>query len=45
MTENQKTQIAKLRAAGLGYGKIAQQLGMSLNTVKSYCRRKGVNER
>ena len=43
MTEIQRTQIAILRAAGLGYGKIAQQLGMSLNTVKSYCRRKGVN--
>ena len=43
MTENQRNQIAKLRAAGFGYGKIAQQLGMSLNTVKSYCRRNSVN--
>ena len=39
MTENQKAQIMKLRAAGYGYGKIAQELDISLNTVKSFCRR------
>ena len=39
MTDNQKTQIMKLRAVGKGYGSIAQSLGISLNTVKSYCRR------
>ncbi len=39
MTDNQKTQIMKLRAAGYGYGKIAQELDISLNTVKSFCRR------
>ena len=44
MTDKQKTQIIKLRAAGYGYGKIAQQLGISVNTVKSFCRRKCVNE-
>lgn len=43
MTDYQKTQIMKLRAEGLGYGKIAQRLGISLNTVKSYCRRNNVN--
>lgn len=43
MTDYQKTQIMKLRAEGLGYGRIAQQLGISLNTVKSYCRRNNVN--
>lgn len=42
MTDNQKTQIIKLRAAGNGYGKIAQALGISSNTVKSFCRRNGV---
>ncbi len=44
MTDKQKTQIVKLRAAGYGYGKIAQELGISVNTVKSFCRRKCVNE-
>jgi endogenous inhibitor of DNA gyrase (YacG/DUF329 family) len=44
MTENQKVKIIKLRAAGYGYGKIAQQLGISVNTVKSFCRRRSINE-
>ena len=44
MTEYQKLRIIKLRAAGHGYGKIAQQLGMSVNTVKSFCRRKSINK-
>ena len=39
MTNSQKIQIAKLRTAGEGYGKIAQTLGISLNTIKSFCRR------
>ena len=43
MTDNQKSQIIKLRAAGNGYGKIAQMLGISLNTVKSFCRRNDIN--
>ena len=44
MTENQKVKIIKLRAAGQGYGTIAQELGISVNTVKSFCRRKSINE-
>ena len=36
MTDNQKAQIIKLRAAGNGYGSIARTLGISLNTVKSF---------
>lgn len=39
MTEIQKTQIKQMRANGIGYLKIAKTLGMSENTVKSYCRR------
>lgn len=39
MTDNQKNQIRKLRASGNGYGKIAETLGISVNTVKSFCRR------
>lgn len=44
MTDNQKTQIAKLRAAGQGYGSIARTLGLSQNTVKSFCRRNNIHE-
>ena len=44
MTDNQKTEIAKLRAAGKGYGNIARTLGISLNTVKSFCRRNNSHE-
>ena len=40
MTEEQKTQIANLRGEGYGYVRIAQALGISENTVKSFCRRK-----
>lgn len=43
MTDQQKSQIIKLRRAGNGYGMIAKTLGISLNTVKSYCRRNDVN--
>jgi len=39
MTKEQKLQIAKLRAEGYGYIRIAQALGVSENTVKSFCRR------
>lgn len=42
MTDHQKAQIIKLRAAGDGYGKIAKSLGISLNTVKSFCRRNDI---
>lgn len=39
MTDDDKRQITVLRRDGLGYGKIAQQTGVSMNTVKSFCRR------
>ena len=39
MTENQKAQICALRKQGAGYVKIAQQTGISQNTIKSFCRR------
>ncbi len=44
MTEKQKAEIIKLRKAGSGYGKIAQTIGVPLNTVKSFCRRNTVLE-
>lgn len=39
MTDDEKRQIIVLRRDGIGYGKIAQQTGVSVNTVKSFCRR------
>lgn len=42
MTDAQKIQIGNLRAAGLGYKKIAEKMELSENTVKTYCRRHGL---
>lgn len=42
MTDAQKIQIGKYRASGLGYKKIAERMGLSENTVKTYCRRHGL---
>lgn len=39
MNITQKAQIRILREKGTGYSKIAQSLGLSENTVKSYCKR------
>ena len=39
MNEKQKKQISRMRHEGFGYSKIAQALGISENTVKSYCKR------
>lgn len=39
MTTQEKLKIAELRAAGLGYKKIATETGISENTVKSYLKR------
>ena len=39
MTDKQKQQVIILRCNGVGYGTIASQLGVSINTVKSFCRR------
>ena len=43
MTDGQKDRIRQMRADGCGYIKIAQELGISENIVKSFCRRKGLN--
>ncbi len=39
MTDEQIKRITELREQGVGYGKIAQILDISLNTVKSFCQR------
>lgn len=43
MTDEQRAKIKELRAEGLGYIKVAQAVGVSVNTVKTYCRRHGLN--
>ena len=40
MTQGQKEQIDTLREQGNGYKRIAGILGVSVNTIASYCRRK-----
>lgn len=39
MTDEQIKRITELREQGIGYGKIAQILDVSQNTVKSFCQR------
>lgn len=39
MTDGQKSQINELRTQGIGYMKIAGIVGVSVNTIKSYCRK------
>ena len=39
MTVEQKAQIKSLRYQGVGYGTISKMLGISSNTVSSFCRR------
>ena len=39
MNNLQKEQIVILRANGESYSKIADVLGISINTIKSFCRR------
>lgn len=42
MTDLEKQKVRLWRSEGLGYGAIANRLGLSENTVKSYCRRNGL---
>lgn len=42
MTESQRARISGLRAEGMSYAGIAIALGLSENTVKSFCRRNGL---
>ena len=43
VTQQQKEQISKLRANGASFGKIASALGISINTIKSYCKRNPIS--
>ena len=43
MTHEQKCTIAELRSKGATYAKIGEALGISKDTVKSYCRRNNLS--
>ena len=43
MTQEQKNQVARMREKNLGYAHIASELGISLNTIKAYCRRNNLS--
>lgn len=43
MTDAQKDRIRQMKADGFGYIRIARELGILENTVKSFCRREGLN--
>lgn len=45
MTNGEMRRILELREQGLGYKKISAILGISWNTVKSYCKRQESNNR
>ena len=42
MTSEEKARLTALRKEGFGYKKIAQELGLSENSVKTFCRRNGL---
>ena len=42
MNDTQRLQIQKLRADGYSYGRISEALGISTNTIKTYCKRHGL---
>ena len=44
MTRDQQEEIRRLRASGEGYKRIAAMLGLSVNTVKSFCQRDNVKK-
>ena len=43
MTNEQKQAIASMRYAGVPISSIAEQLGLSVNTIKSFCKRHGIH--
>jgi len=43
LTDNQRKQIFNLRALGIGYKTIADKIGLSKDTIKSFCKRNNIN--
>ncbi len=44
MTREQREEIRRLRDCGEGYKHIAAMLGLSVNTVKSFCQRENAKQ-
>ena len=44
MTEKQKSEILRMRSNGVPYKEISALLGISMNTVKSYCIRNNIHK-
>ena len=42
MTEKEKSKIERMRREGLPYARIAENLNLSINTVKSHCKRNNI---
>lgn len=42
LTDTQRHEINRLRIEGTGYIRIANELDISINTVRSFCRRNGL---
>ena len=42
MTENEKDQIITYRKQGYGYSQISNLIGISKNSIKSFCKRHGL---
>ena len=42
MTPEEKSSLSAMRKAGRSYTEIAAELGISKNTVKTFCRRNGL---
>lgn len=42
MNAEEKSTIRKLREEGFGYTEIAKKMHVSINTIKSYCKRNGL---
>ena len=42
MTDDDRKQIERLHAGGMGYKAISHELGISVNTIKTHCRRHGI---
>ena len=42
MTSEEKARLTALRNEGFGYKRIAQELRISVNSVKTFCRRNGL---
>ena len=43
MTEKQKSEVLRMRRSGVPYKEISALLGVSMNTVKSYCVRNNIH--